>query len=268
MIRNPCQQPLADPAGDTSQVLSFFAFVRGELSSDLEQLLPSLEALADPCASKQALIAKRSAQRLRLFSDIAQALGCGLGRGDRILLHDLLTQQCRALQTLSMTRNVEIKLLDAEQQLGPVYGNAHWLGLALRGYLARQIRTVPAGARIVLELRQSGVFKLITSRWHVPTQVMAETCMPANGEDELPIALCRTVIEVLGGRVHLLESTLEHDEIDELGGFVISLPTGASVTQDWNRPCPYPDCLVRQQNNQYALDMGRLLADQDHSSKA
>jgi hypothetical protein len=246
------------PLLETAEEQRLFHFVREELAVDLEDLLPSLEQLAGNAAGEPAAIARRCAEQLRLFTELAATLGTGLGREQRIPLAVLLTECLAALAPLADSRQVQVRMQDDQDGLGPVYGHQRWLKRALHGYLAAQLRGLPQGARLHLELRQSGAFKLLASHWHVPAP-MTGPPVPPPLVDALSLALARAVLYAHGGRVRLQAAEPGMAQGAAFGSFAISLPTGAPATSDWKPACPYSDCPVQRQNDRYAVDLARAL---------
>jgi hypothetical protein len=256
------------PLLESAEELRLLHFVRDELAADLEDLAPSLEQLAGAGDTGPAAIARRCAEQLRLFTELAASLGAGLGQEDRIPLATLLRECLIALAPLAEARQLRIQLQDDRDGLGTVYGHRRWLQRALQSYLARQAQAVPRGALIRLELRQSGAFKLISSHWHVPAPVAEPTVPPPLPLlDNLPLALARTVINTHGGRVRLRKPEAGMAPDAAFGGFAISLPTGGSTSPDQLTICPYGECPVQLQSNRYAADLARALRQRQTDSQ-
>jgi hypothetical protein len=255
LTREP-QIPLAAPASDTAEVLSFFTFIKNTVAGDLELLTPALDMLSRPSGDDYSQIALRTSQHLRLLADLAEALGGGMGREDRILITQLVEEQLETLAKPALSRQVECSIDTPQNRLGPIYGNRKWLNRALHAYLSRMLVSVPRGARINLNVYQTGVFMVLSTQWHLPKALPDEMESQAGYVFEaLPLALARTILEVHGGRAKIMRSEESNAAPEALDGFVINLPTGASTTQDWNLPCPYQDCLVRRQLDLFAADL-------------
>jgi hypothetical protein len=253
---------------DRAEIRSFFTWVREILAHDLGRLVPALDAVAGEGDGELGALAGISAQRLRLFADLSETLGGGMGREDRILPMDLLNEQFAALEPVVQRRQAAFVLRTRPLGSSPVYGDRRWLGYAVGAYLTRLLLSAPRGAQLDLDVRQTGLCLVVSSRWHVPAAPRQSPESPEDPPPEmLPLAVADTILEAHGGRVKLIDLQDEGEAQAALGGFVITLPTGAPPENVWRSPCPNLLCTVRLQADQLAKDLSKLVNSCDNPNQ-
>lgn len=184
---------------------------------------------------------------------------------ERILLADSLRQSAVGLVDSARTRGVGFRLDDGRENLAPVYGSAHWLGVALRTLLGLLADAAPAGTHVQMRLRQVGFHQLLTAAvsYNAPAAGSIDLLQgkppavkaalgAATRIDMLDLVLARAIVELHGG-------TLKTDvaERGALVQFQLTLPTGEPQALRQRSDCA--QCPFMLQAELFAHDIGELL---------
>lgn len=184
---------------------------------------------------------------------------------ERILLADCLRQSAVGLVDSARTRGVGFRLDDGRENLAPVYGSGHWLGVALRALLGLLADAAPAGTHVQMRLRQVGFHQLLTAAvsYNAPAASSIDLLQgkppavkaalgAATRIDMLDLVLARAIVELHGG-------TLKTDvaERGALVQFHLTLPTGEPQALRQRSDCT--QCPFMLQAELFAHDIGELL---------
>jgi hypothetical protein len=184
---------------------------------------------------------------------------------ERVLLAESLRQTAVGMTESAHSRGVGFRLDDGRENLAPVYGSGHWLGIALRALLGLVADAAPAGTHVQLRLRQVGFHQLLTAAVSYNAPVASSIDLLKGGQptvksmlgaatriDMLDLVLARAIIELHGG-------TLKTDvtERGALAQFHLTLPTGEPQALRLRSDCA--QCPFMLQAEQFAHDIGELL---------
>lgn len=216
--------------------------------------------------SELADTSRRSAIIIRRLLDLGEVLvGPPLLIDERILLADSLRHAASQLAEEARMRGVGFRLDDNRQNLAPVYGSTHWIGVSLHTLLGMLVNIAPPGTYLQLRLRQVGYHQLLTVGIShgqpsaqtidllkgVPTQPKTALATAASRE-ALDLVLVQAIIELHGGA---LKSDIAADGV--FGEFHLTLPTGEAHAMKRHADCGH--CPFVQQVEQFAHDIGELL---------
>lgn len=217
--------------------------------------------------TRLAEVAHHSAEVSRRLLELGAVLVDPPLRADeRILLASQLQRSTEELANLARSRGVGLRLEDNRNNLAPVYGSAHWLGVALKALLGLLIQAAGPGTYLQLRLRQVGFHQLLTAAIN-PSQPAAssidllqnahvatvkDALAAAISIDTLDLVLARAIVELHGGSLRT-----NNTGSDRLHQFNLSLPTGESAALHQHADCDH--CPFQQQAEQFAQDIGELL---------
>ncbi len=262
------ESPAVVSSPDRSEIRSFFVWVRDFLAKDLERLTPEIESLAADGTEEIAPLAELTVQRVRVLTELAEALCGGMGREDRILPLELLKEQFAALEPQAQRRRTEFRFRDVPAKSGPLYGSRKWLGYAFSSYLAQVLDCAPYGASVEVDLRQSSLSIVVSARWEGNgIDGGAKGGSLGSGPDLLPLALSNTILEAHGGRAKRISLYDGETATDRFRGFIVTLPTGAPADNIWVQPCPDHLCPVRRRTDRMARDLSMLLIARKNANK-
>lgn len=172
---------------------------------------------------------------------------------ERLLLEPLLLE----ILGKSAGSGGAFEVLPTGSDVGPVYGNRHWMTTLLVHLLREMQVALPAGHRVSISVRQLGNHQLVVARTRSENNPRAarrtEAVLPQNGAS-LSFSLCRRIAELHGGTLRL--ETEDDDDGLQLVGYALSLPTGDSAAA---RSAACETCPLQEQMESYAADLAQLI---------
>jgi len=277
--RNLRESASGSPSSAETGIENFLQLMRRELVEPLKEIadlagrlcMTTSEDDDDPLLARLRKASRRTGEIASRLIGIGELLsGDPIITDERVLLADGVREAATAVVPLARERGIGIRLDDVEQSLAPVYGSAHWLGLAMQCLLRHIIQSAPPRSHVLLRIRQVGFHQLVTAatQFVAPSpksldliksaarsvgspSVRSQLAIASLAED-IDLALARAVIEAHGGSMRS-----EMDAEQSMTQFTLTLPTGESHGLRQRPSCV--DCPYVHQAEQFAQDIGELL---------
>ena len=172
---------------------------------------------------------------------------------ERLLLEPLLLE----ILGKSAGSGGDFEVLPTASDVGPVYGNRHWMRTLLVHLLREMQAALPAGHRVSISVRQLGNHQLVVARTR-----SEKTRNPARRSEapltesgaSLSFSLCRRIAELHGGTLRL--ETEDDAGAAQLVGYTLSMPTGDSAV---THSAACETCPLQEQMESYAADLAQLI---------
>jgi hypothetical protein len=268
----PASAPCATATAGKDSIFSLFS---EDFRHELTGLRMQLAEAPVPADSANHLVRVRQ-QSLRLSRMLmAMEQLCELHeqdaffQSDRVNLGALIESTIASMPTRRSDFSVNHALSDLGDKQGMLFGDASWLGVALKALLEEMVASAPLQFQIEIRVRQSGGFVVMTGqssrffdRGPVPVAAgkPAATGVPTTsfGAD-IRIAICQRIVALHGGQLKIvaLDANQPDHHLRGMESFSLTLPTGAPL--QGRRLAACTTCLAPRQAEQYAQDLAALL---------
>lgn len=180
----------------------------------------------------------------------------------RVLVTSLVGDALLASQPLLVERGIQVRFCGLDDNLPVIYGSKMFLTQALAGYLTHLVERIDRGVNILISAKANGnvVLLTITNYGDLLPEESGSALLLSSGVArsksvkavELPLALCKRVVELNGGSLRFGR------ENGKVSSITFELPVGAPA-KAFGESCE--ECPISAQAMQYARDLAEIMAD-------